>query len=216
MDISFAERLKEIRAQHRITQDDLAKILECSRYRVIDMERGKVNPNVDDIKRLYAYFGISADYLLGLSDIQTRNSDIKSICEYTGLTETAVGVFHSEKVNADAAAKRREEQGDSKKTGNENIVDLRNDFIENHYLSRLCETIARAYFYYEDSPATKNAADNIVNLHSAIAKMKSLIFDCQNIMTGFVDRDIMSKLIDLENKLNYAEREFFGSLGDVT
>lgn len=91
---NFAEILKEEREKISLSQTDLGKKLNCSRYRVADLERGKITPTIEDIKFLCSFFGISSDYLLGISDVRTAETDIKAICEYTGLTERAVEMLH--------------------------------------------------------------------------------------------------------------------------
>lgn len=87
---NFAEILKEEREKISLSQTDLGEKLNCSRYRVADLERGRITPTIEDIKFLCNFFGISSDYLLGISDVRTAETDIKAICEYTGLTERAV------------------------------------------------------------------------------------------------------------------------------
>ncbi len=38
---------------------------------------------------------VSADWLLGLSDVQKSDADLRVVCEYTGLTEQSVDILHS-------------------------------------------------------------------------------------------------------------------------
>ncbi len=52
------------------------------------------SPSADIVFTLADYFGVSTDYLLGLSDVPAPNTDtranIKAVCEYTGLSERSV------------------------------------------------------------------------------------------------------------------------------
>ena len=41
----------------------------CNRYRIMDLERGKSGPTIYDIVKLCYIFDVSADYLLGLTDV---------------------------------------------------------------------------------------------------------------------------------------------------
>lgn len=42
------------------------------------------------IKKLSEYYGVTSDYLLGLSNTPSRKEDIQAACKTTGLTETAI------------------------------------------------------------------------------------------------------------------------------
>lgn len=50
----------------------------------------KSSPTIEGLYKLSKYFGVSADYLLGLTDVQTVNTDLRAVCEYTGLSECAL------------------------------------------------------------------------------------------------------------------------------
>ena len=48
------------------------------------------------------FYGVSTDYLLGITDIPTADINIRAICDYTGLTEASIDFLHwyiSEKRN---------------------------------------------------------------------------------------------------------------------
>lgn len=84
------EIIKDLRKENKMTQTELGTLLNCDRYRIADIERGKSNPTIEDIKILSKNFNISSDYLLGISDVKTSNADIKYINDYIGLNETVV------------------------------------------------------------------------------------------------------------------------------
>lgn len=69
MSIFFGERLKQLRKASNMTQDELGEKMYCDRYRIMDLERGKSGPTIDDIVKLCNVFDVSADYLLGLTDV---------------------------------------------------------------------------------------------------------------------------------------------------
>jgi transcriptional regulator with XRE-family HTH domain len=64
-------RLKELRTEKGIKQAELADHLNVTRQAVSRYETGERDLGTDDIRRLCAYFGCSADYLLGFSSRQT-------------------------------------------------------------------------------------------------------------------------------------------------
>ncbi|MBQ7923945.1 MAG: helix-turn-helix transcriptional regulator [Clostridia bacterium] len=64
----MAERLKTLRSEKNIGQNLLAKELQISNASVSYWENGKQEPSAQAIYKLATYFGVSADYLLGLTD----------------------------------------------------------------------------------------------------------------------------------------------------
>lgn len=89
------EIIKELRKAYGLTQTDLGNILNCDRFRIADIERGKTQPNIQDIKKLSQHFNVSTDYLLGLTDVKTSDIDIKAICEYTGVSQRGISRMHT-------------------------------------------------------------------------------------------------------------------------
>lgn len=66
MNYTFAERLRNMRMELNLTQDQVAEGVRYCRKTVIDWEMGKKLPTFDAIISLCRYFGVSADWLLGL------------------------------------------------------------------------------------------------------------------------------------------------------
>ena len=64
----MAERLKTLRIEKNIGQNLLAKELQISNASISYWENGKQEPSAQAIFKLADYFGVSADYLLGLTD----------------------------------------------------------------------------------------------------------------------------------------------------
>ena len=65
----FAERLKELRTERKISQAKLAKELGVSFSVVCYWETDRSEPTAVNIVKLVDYFGVSADYLLGREDV---------------------------------------------------------------------------------------------------------------------------------------------------
>ena len=61
----FGERLKELRAERKISQMELAKATGVSQSAVAKWELGKTEPTASALVKLSAYFGETVDYLLG-------------------------------------------------------------------------------------------------------------------------------------------------------
>lgn len=64
----IGERLYDLRKDFGLTQDELAEILKINKHSISSYERDKSEPP-DAIKICMAkFFGVSVDYLLGLTD----------------------------------------------------------------------------------------------------------------------------------------------------
>lgn len=64
----FAERLKALRKQHKLTQKELAQFLGLKRGTIAAWEAMHTAPAVSSVYKVASYFGVSTDYLLGLTD----------------------------------------------------------------------------------------------------------------------------------------------------
>lgn len=62
------ERIKMLRTENHISQSQLAKALGVSQKAVSLWESGDRVPSATVIASLAKYFGVSADYLLGLDE----------------------------------------------------------------------------------------------------------------------------------------------------
>ena len=68
----FRERLKQLRKENGITQEQLAGILGVERSSVGKYEgKSRIIPSDDVKQRMAEYFGVSVDYLLGRTDTRT-------------------------------------------------------------------------------------------------------------------------------------------------
>ena len=73
-------RIKNLREEKNMKQEDLAKILSISSSAVGMYERDEREPNDEITLKLAEYFGVSTDYLLGKSDIRNpENTDLDKL-----------------------------------------------------------------------------------------------------------------------------------------
>lgn len=86
----IGERLKALREHYNEKQTDIAELLNVQRQIVSYYETGARMPNVEDLAILAKHFKTSVDYLLGITDVKSTDTELKTVCEYTGLSETAV------------------------------------------------------------------------------------------------------------------------------
>lgn len=72
----FSERLKELRKTRKINQVNLGKYLNFGYTAIANYESGRNEPSFDTLIRLAQYFGVTVDYLLGLSDYPQNEKEI--------------------------------------------------------------------------------------------------------------------------------------------
>lgn len=69
--MEFNEKLQELRKQRRITQEELAESLYVSRTAISKWESGRGYPNIDSLKAIAKFFGITIDELLSGDELLT-------------------------------------------------------------------------------------------------------------------------------------------------
>lgn len=72
-------RLRDLREDHDLTQDDCAKIAFISKNSYIRYEKGEREPPLDTIKIFAEYYQVSIDYIAKLTNISTpyKRKEIK-------------------------------------------------------------------------------------------------------------------------------------------
>ena len=66
--MAFSEKVRYLRKNHpsKLSQVALATALGVSQRKVSHWELGELEPSLKDMENLCLFFGVSADYLLGL------------------------------------------------------------------------------------------------------------------------------------------------------
>lgn len=57
----FGSRLKDLRNERKLTQDDLGKLLNVSGKTIGTWERDSRQPNIESINKLASIFGVTTD-----------------------------------------------------------------------------------------------------------------------------------------------------------
>ena len=65
---TFSERLKELRAEKGVSALKLSKAIGVADSTIGRWENDKRVPTIENLYALAVYFGVSADYLIGLED----------------------------------------------------------------------------------------------------------------------------------------------------
>lgn len=72
------------------TQQEIADKVGTSRQNVGKWLSGITSPDISALSKISTAYNVSTDYLLGLTQAKTTNVGLKSICDYTRLSEKAV------------------------------------------------------------------------------------------------------------------------------
>lgn len=86
----FAVRLRGCMEKQGITQSELAKEIGKTRQAVNFYTLGETVPDADALILISRRLGVSADYLLGLSDVAALDTNIQDIHKLTGLSEKSI------------------------------------------------------------------------------------------------------------------------------
>ena len=88
---AFAERLSDlvqIKKSEGLSHDEISRQIGVSSGVLSEWMSDNKTASIENLAKLSKYFGVSADYLLGLSDVQTADVDVRAVCENVGLSET--------------------------------------------------------------------------------------------------------------------------------
>lgn len=94
--LTFGERLGDLISSRGINQSQLAEQTGIKQSAISEYINGRKNgadprsPDCATIIELSKFFCVSTDYLLGQSERRSKNANVLSVCEYSGLSEQAV------------------------------------------------------------------------------------------------------------------------------
>ena len=99
--MEFAERLKTLRKQVKLTQAQIAEKLNISQQAYASWERGVKKPTQDNLVKLSKILYVSVDYLLGNTESKQTSDVLEDIellfrMNSKGLTEKEKEIFKKE------------------------------------------------------------------------------------------------------------------------
>lgn len=148
----FPKRLRELLAENGKSQKELAEAMGKTRQAIGYYADGSSSPDWEALKFIANYFEVSADYLLGLSDVRSPEVNMQIVCNYTGLSEGAIYALQDIRtVNS--------------------TYNVTSDLIENHGVllgSSLCRVCTEAM-------ELKNVCDGVRNI---LSKNKQFVEVC--------------------------------------
>ena len=66
--MEFRERLRELRKEKGVFQQDIAAIVGTTKMAVSHWEKGHSEPSIAQLIAIAEYFGVSVDFLIGKTD----------------------------------------------------------------------------------------------------------------------------------------------------
>lgn len=92
--IRFRNLVDREKSRESIARKMTEQGLNCNTSTITKHYNGDRTISTEYVIKYAKYFGVSTDYLLGLSDIATTDTNIRSICDYTGLSEKSVNILN--------------------------------------------------------------------------------------------------------------------------
>lgn len=77
----FQKKIKQLRLEHDMSQEDLADVLGVTRQSISKYENGTAEPSFDKLAILVGYFGVSYDDLLAADTIVKKEEPVKEPVE---------------------------------------------------------------------------------------------------------------------------------------
>lgn len=71
----LSDRLKELRKEQHLSQRSLADKLDISQQSITAWETGRSEPTSGALTKIANFFGVSADYLLGQTDVRKSQKE---------------------------------------------------------------------------------------------------------------------------------------------
>lgn len=97
--MEFNEKLQELRKKKGLTQEELAELLYVSRTAISKWESGRGYPNIDSLKAIAKFFGVtidellSGDELLTIAEEDTRQKETQDRDLVFGLLDCSTAMF---------------------------------------------------------------------------------------------------------------------------
>ena len=85
----FGKRLKELRKANGYTIEQFADMVGISKSTLGYYENDKRMPDIEILARIADTLNVNADYLIGRTNTTAQKGKMKTVCEFTGLSDSA-------------------------------------------------------------------------------------------------------------------------------
>ena len=154
--VRFCERLEDLIKLNKTTAIAISKETGVAQSAISGYINGGRAPDCASIIALARHFGVSTDYLLGLSSVKTPSSDLKAVIDYTGLSEDNVGTLNTMKRLANDNGPFAYNAG-REATGEQPYLDLSNDLLDALFENR--DTLTGIYYLLRSASGQTNEFD---------------------------------------------------------
>ena len=156
----FGKRLRELRKENGYTIEQFADMVGISKSTLGYYENDKRMPDIEILARIANVLNVNADYLIGRTNTTAQKGKMKTVCEFTGLSDRAAE-YLSELVKKKDYAKLE--------VINHLFLELCQDYDfyyhEQHGGEELASSILGALFYYFDKCCyTENTWEEFVDI----------------------------------------------------
>lgn len=79
--MDYRTRLRNIREDRDLTQEFIGKLINKSQQGYNHIEMGRAELKIEDLITLCRFYGVSSDYLIGLSDDPNDHEEVITITE---------------------------------------------------------------------------------------------------------------------------------------
>ena len=86
----FPKRLQSLMDSTKTTQQKLSDFIGVKRQSIAQYADGSILPTIEKLDKIADYFGVSADYLLGRTDMPSPSLDYIAVHALTGLSNEAI------------------------------------------------------------------------------------------------------------------------------
>ena len=86
----FGKRLKELRKANGYTIEQFADMVGISKSTLGYYENDKRMPDIEILARIANVLNVNADYFIGRTNTTAQKGKMKTVCEFTGLSDCAV------------------------------------------------------------------------------------------------------------------------------
>lgn len=90
----FSNRLRELRGER--TLQEVSSAIGITRVAMGYYEKGERKPDIEILYKIADFYKVSADYLIGITDVKTPDIETKAIANDIGLSENAINILKTE------------------------------------------------------------------------------------------------------------------------
>ena len=66
--MNYRTRMRNLREDRDLTQKEVARVIQKSQQGYSHIEEGRAELKIDDLIKLCQFYGVSADYFIGIND----------------------------------------------------------------------------------------------------------------------------------------------------